>query len=242
MAHMPLQDSLEMPVGSNYLRFHLTLSFGALLGIGAGRLPTTGGPRDRNGARRFGRDLGRNAAEQVAEQRALSRSDYDVVDMVGLREFEDCVCRIDCFEHVDAETMGFELERLGPVPERDEPVDALVMTLLIERGIKRDPSQLENVQTGEPRSGKRRQNALAVVRRASLISLDASPRSIATATIGAEEMRAAVVGLLKDLVRSLLKRLRRTVRSGSRSNRSDLLVSLTWSRWLRSNASWAAVG
>ena len=161
MAHMPLQDSLEMPVGSNYLRFHLTLSFGALLGIGAGRLPTTGGPRDRNGARRFGRDLGRNAAEQVAEQRALSRSDYDVVDMVGLREFEDCVCRIDCFEHVDAETMGFELERLGPVPERDEPVDALVMTLLIERGIKRDPSQLENVQTGEPRSGKRRQNALA---------------------------------------------------------------------------------
>ena len=134
------------------------------------------------------------------------------------------------FEHVDAETMGFELERLGPVPERDEPVDALVMTLLIERGIKRDPSQLENVRQASRAAGSVARMRSLVVRRASLISLDASPRSIATATIGAEEMRAAVVGPLKDLVRSLLKRLRRTVRSGSRSNRSDLLVSLTWSR------------
>jgi hypothetical protein len=61
-----------------------------------------------------------------------------LIDIVGAREFQDGVCRIDGFEHVNAETMAFELERLGPVPQRDQPVDAFVMPLLVKRGIKGD--------------------------------------------------------------------------------------------------------
>ena len=58
--------------------------------------------------------------------------------MIGLREFEDGVCRIDGLEHVNTKPMRFKLERLGPMPQRHEPLDALVMPLLVERGIERD--------------------------------------------------------------------------------------------------------
>jgi hypothetical protein len=82
--------------------------------------------------------------------------------------------------------MTFELERLGPVTQCDQAIDALVVTFLVERGVKRDAPSLRTFRQASRADGSvARMRALAV-RSASLVSLDASARSTATATIGAE--------------------------------------------------------
>jgi hypothetical protein len=192
-----------------------------------GSCSSAGRPRHGDRAGRFGRNLGGEAAQDVPEHRTPRCSDNNLIDIVGAREFQDGVCRINSFEHVNAETMGVELERLGPVPQRDQPVDAFVMPLLIERGIKGDAREIEHVQTSEPRGRQRRQNARAggakrvvgFARCFGEIDRDRNDRR-------RRKMRGGR-GVLSDFFRSLLKRLRSTVVHGSRCNRSDLLVSFT---------------
>ena len=88
------------------------------------------------------------------------RTDDDVVDMIDIGEFQDRRRRIDRLEHVHREPALVELQRRSPVPERDHPVDMLVVALLVERAIDGDAAELQDVDTGEPRGRQRRENPL----------------------------------------------------------------------------------
>ena len=81
--------------------------------------------------------------EQIAQQGVLPRPDQYLIDRVGLDEFEDRICRIDRFEDVHRQTVIFELQRLGPVLQRDQTIDPLVVALFVQREIKGNPAELE---------------------------------------------------------------------------------------------------
>ena len=89
--------------------------------------------------------------------------------MVGLREFQDCRRRIDAFEHVDGQAAFIELERLGPVSERDQTVDLLVVALLVERESRVMRPCLSTLRQASRAAGSVARMRSAVARSASLI-------------------------------------------------------------------------
>ena len=78
------------------------------------------------------------AAEQRATERALPCPDQEVIDAVRPHEVENGGGRIDRLEHVHGQPLVLELERLGPMLERDQPVEMLVVALRVERGVEGD--------------------------------------------------------------------------------------------------------
>ena len=149
-----------------------------------------------------------------------------MIDVVGLREFEDGR-ELDRPPRERAQSSGRPASFRGSAQWRkgNQTIDPLVVALLVKIEVIRPC--LSTLRQASRAAGSGRQNA----RRGSaerIVQLRGTfGGSTATATIGAEAICAAIAGKAIDRVRSLLKRRRSTVVSGSRFNRSDRLVSLT---------------
>src|SRR4051794_20900845 len=90
-----------------------------------------------------------------------------MIDVVGLRKFENRRCGIDRLKHMHGEAVALQLQRLGPMSERYQTVDVLVVSMLVERLVQCNPAKLEHIETGKARRRKRCKNALR--RRANLV-------------------------------------------------------------------------
>ena len=89
----------------------------------------------------------------------MPRTDENVVDMIGFREFEERIRRIDRLKDVRGEPVTFEVQGLGPVLQCDQTIDPLVVALFVERRIKGNPPQLEHIKASKSGGRQCRQNA-----------------------------------------------------------------------------------
>src|SRR5229473_369654 len=126
--------------------------------------------------------------------------------------------------------------------ERDQPVDVLVVALLVERPVDGDAAKFQDIQAGESCGWQGRQDSLdgdaqGLVQW--LRSLRGIERDCQNRT-RSQLRRQSDFGFGR--VRPRLKRRRHTVLIGSRFTRSDRAVNLIWSGLPRSNASCDAVG
>ena len=71
--------------------------------------------------------------------------------MIDPGEFQDRGGGIDRLQHMHREPAFIQLQRLRPVPQRDQAVDMLVVALLVERPVDGDAPEPEHIQAGEPR-------------------------------------------------------------------------------------------
>ena len=82
-----------------------------------------------------------------------------MIDAIVLDKLKQCGGRIDRFQHVHGEAVFIQFQRLGPMPQPDQPIDFLVVALLVESGIQADAALLEDIEAGKPRRRYRGQNA-----------------------------------------------------------------------------------
>ena len=68
----------------------------------------------------------------------MPRADQNVIDRIGLRKFQNGRRRIDALEHVRGQPVFIQFDRRGPVLERDQAVDLLVVAVRVEREIDGD--------------------------------------------------------------------------------------------------------
>src|SRR3954453_1207963 len=83
-----------------------------------------------------------------------------MVDVVGLREFENGRCGIDCLKHMHSEALALQLQGLGPISQCYQTVDVLAVSLLVEGLVQCNSAKLEHIETSQACRRKRRKNAL----------------------------------------------------------------------------------
>src|SRR4051794_29824011 len=115
---------------------------------------------DGYAARSLRGDLGGNTSQQLAQHRVLTRADQDMVDVVGLREFENGRCGIDCLKHMNGEALALQLQGLGPISQCYQTVDVLAVSLLVEGLVQCNSAKLEHIETSQACRRKRGKNAL----------------------------------------------------------------------------------
>ena len=90
----------------------------------------------------------------------LPRADHDMIDMIGFGELQDRGRGIDGLQHVNRQPAVVELQRLRPMLERDQPIDVLVVALVIERAVDGDAAEFEDIQAGQSRRWQDPENAV----------------------------------------------------------------------------------
>jgi hypothetical protein len=85
-----------------------------------------------------GDDVGTNAADDPAGFRMANRANHQMIDMVGLDEFGDGLCRIRRFQYVKCQLALRHVKLMAPVFELDQRLDMQIVAFLIDIHVHAD--------------------------------------------------------------------------------------------------------